>query len=349
MKKYILPAVILLISILFINQVTEPPKKETPAASATKPDNLPSIMSNSGSEEVFLLEKEGADLRSISKEKLASAMEQAETISVMPWERLAITYPIYPSKVTFTEYAPEEGMMIDYEQEDDLYIIPAAPGIRGLIITAEWAQGGKATYFAKIDVQSIYSYQEMISPNPEIFSVIAFSETENHPEIPPSIDGIYSVQMVTGSQEELQRDFPDLGLAALPAFFVFQTSDMIFETHKYDQLISFLTKKEVLVYEGESENWKITLTVEQKLGNGSFETQLSYKGKSGDKFGQFETTVNGQSWSAGEGGHQLDENNHVTSINTINWAISKTEKVNYIVKWDGKEETIPLSLKEDHK
>jgi hypothetical protein len=346
MKKYILPAIILIISIIYINQVTEPSKEEKPAASVTKPDILPSIMTNSGAKKVLLLEKKGADPQSISKKKLSGAMEQAETISVMPWERLSITYPIYPSKLTFTEYDPGEGVLINYEQEDDWYMIPSTPGIRGLIITAEWAQGGKATYFAKIDVQSVYSYQEMVSLDPEIFTVIAFSETESYPEIPPSVDGTYTIQTVTGSQEELKRDFPDLGIADLPAFFVFQTSDMIFETHEYDQLISFLTKKEVLLYEGESENWKVTLTVEQKIGNGTFETQLTYKGKNGNELGQFESTFNGQSWSIGEG-HQLDENNQSNSIDMVTWPIAKTEKVNYKVRWDGKEETIPLSLNED--
>ncbi|WP_043932071.1 hypothetical protein [Bacillus sp. EB01] len=347
MKKYLLPAVILIISILLLNNLTEPPEKEKEVISETKLDLLPSITTSRGSKEVLLVEKEGVAPHSISKQKLTKIMEKAEAITVSPWERLSITYPIYPSKVTFTEFDPELGI-IDYDQEGDLYMVPGDPGIRGLIITAEWAQGGKATYFAKIDVERLYSYQEMISANPESFTVIAFSEEETMLDIPESEDGTYVVHTLQGSQEELERKFPELGLAVLPAFFVFQTSSMILQTVEYDQLISFLTKNELFVYEGETENWKVTLTIEQKIGNGTFKTYLTYKGKKGDEIGQFETTVNGPSWSVGEGGHQLDENNQSTAGNMITWPIEETGNVNYIVKWDGKEETIPLILKEHH-
>ncbi|OCA90550.1 hypothetical protein A8F94_01310 [Bacillus sp. FJAT-27225] len=344
MKKYILPAIILVISILFLNNVTELPEKEEEISSDSVPTISSAFSARYGGKELILLEKTGVDPSHISKQKLAKAMEKAETFPVSPWERLLISHRILPSKVTFTEYDPDEGIF-GTVHEGDLYQAPAAPGVKGLIITVEWEIGGKSTYFAKIDVQKVYSYQEMISPNPETFTVLAFSEKDTVLDIPESKDETYIVQTVHGNRDELKRKFPELRLSELPAFFVFQTNNMIMQTVEVDQLISFVTKNERYVYEGETENWMITLTAEQKIGNGTFKTLLTYKGKNGDQIGQIGTTVNGESWSLEEGGHQLDGNNQSIAGNMITWPITEEEKVTYIVRWDGQEETIPLILK----
>ncbi|WP_043932072.1 hypothetical protein [Bacillus sp. EB01] len=352
MKKYILPAIIMIISIFFLNVVIDQPKeekasskeKETEKKASTEPTIR--LSSSSDSKPMVLLKEGTTDPSGISAKKIKKAIKKAEAVDTNPFDHLLPSFPDAPNSVIFYEWQAQSELISPPIGAESLQS-PRYPGEKVFILSAEWPDGKKGIYLSKVNVLRTSSYQQLLAPEMDRLTVLGFFEPDYDYEIPASPYETYVKREVKGTPGELKTAYPDLPLEMLPAFFVFKNDMIMFLTNDFTELQTFLTKETTSVYEGESENWQVQFTIKDSVGHTMADAMIKHKGKSTPPKGEFEIDVMFKdTWTWGAGGLMLnDQKEALTSIGTSE-QLTELKDFEVIVRWDGKEEKVKVQKSE---
>ncbi|ALC90485.1 hypothetical protein AM500_12330 [Bacillus sp. FJAT-18017] len=345
MKKYIVPAIFMIISIFFLNIVIDEPKEKETVPKETEEEEVSTqphifLSSSSDSRPMVLLGEGQTDPSAISAKKVKKAIKKAEAVETIPFDQLVPTFPVTPSSVIFSEWQVESEVLSTQVGSESIQA-PLSPGEKVFILSAEWDDGTKRVYLSKINVKRTSSYQQLLAPEMEKYTVMGFFEPDYNYVIPSTNAG-YVKREVIGTAEELRSTYPDLPLDVLPVFYVFQRDMIMYQTFEFEELNTFLTKETTSIFEGESENWEVTLTIKDRIGYSTTDVFLKYKGKNERPKGEFEFDVITDTLSMGVAGLTLNEQNEAsTSMGGQLWDLKNIETA---VILDGKEEKVKVQL-----
>lgn len=346
MKKYILPIGIVLISVILLNQFIEPKQEEKNIPTEAKTDPVPEIRSRMGQGKAVLISK-GDSERKLTKSEIAKAGKEAKELEVQPYELMTVSF--FPSEqpdITVTEWNSESGEeKIDDEEN---YFGFVKPGFKTLLIRTKWQDGTSAIYLAKIRVKKTYSYQDVLSPQLDGYTVMGIfdaAEPERQDMPKPNSD-LYSITTLQlfGGAEDLKKTFPELEIKKLPAYLIFQRGAVIFASESYEELHQYLTEDKNLLYKGETENWAATLAVRQKLGSGNLHLTVRYLKNDQKPTESIVLHIEGPLQMRAEGYRELNEKGTAEMDLPMDVQISEKDKITCTITWDGKEETIMLKV-----
>ncbi|WP_059170503.1 hypothetical protein [Bacillus sp. FJAT-27445] len=342
MKKSILPAIIILLSIYFINTFIDKKGEDVEKIVAK---NMPVPVITSGNQTVkpvLLFEGEGK----VTKALVDKAVKKAPAIKVDPYGEAVFNIPDKESRITLSEWDLKNGKEI--KQFDENYISGMANehGTRIILIRSE-TEESSAVYVGKINMLKQYSYQELLNPARNIYTILIFKEGEpGIREVPSDNENKYVTREIRASISELRKRYPDLEFKSLPAIYVFHQGFIIFKSQDMRELQTFITDMETMVFRGESENWQVEFKARQNLTEGDAELTVTYKGigpmpKSVD-FG-----LSGRGWSWGSGGSKLDDSGKIFISNEMRFKLSENDSIPVELTWDGKSEEIILAYRKD--
>ncbi|OCA90551.1 hypothetical protein A8F94_01315 [Bacillus sp. FJAT-27225] len=350
MKKYILPGLIMIISIFFLNTVIDKPEEEekpaekTEAAASTQP--AVRLSSPKDSKPMVLLNDEIADPSGLKAKTIKDAIKKAKAVDANPFDQLMPNFPATPSSVVFYEWQADSELL-SQPVGVEFHLAPREPGEKVIILSAEWPDGKKGIYLSKINVKRLSSYQHLLAPDTDRLTVLGFFEPEYDYTIPSSPYETYIKREVKGTAEELRSNYQDLPLDMLPVFFVFQNDTIMFQTEDFIELTAFLTKETTSVFKGESDNWEVRITTKDTLGQSMMETVIKYKGRNAEPKGEFEMDLNTETSTWGTIGLTLDNQKEASILSTMTGITGKhmeNKEYEVSVRWDGKEEKFKVHL-----
>lgn len=344
MKKYILPIGILLISIFLLNQFIEPKeeKKAIPTEAKTLP--VPEILFRMDRGKTVLVSK-GDSERKLTKREIAKAGKELKEYEIQPYDMMLVSFfPSEEPEFTVTEWDSEKGEVKIQDGQEDFGFVN--PGIKTLIIRAKWQDGTSAIYLAKIRVKKTYSYQDVLSPQLDEYTVMGIfdaAEPEKQ-DMPKPNRGLYSITTLQlfGGSEDLKRTYPELEIKKLPTYLILKHGAVIFATESYEELNQYLTEDKNLLYKGESENWAATLAVRQRLGNGNLRLTARYHKNDQKPTESIVFHIEGPLQMRAEGYPELNGKGIAEMDFPMDVQLSDKDKITCIITWDGKEETITL-------
>lgn len=343
MKKYIFPLLILIVTIFFLNTVIDPEEEKKPKTEA-KTIPIPELRVVQDKAQGALLYKGEKNPKKLSREQVEKAARDLRPVIAMPFEEVIVSFANEPAILSITEWDKGKETKIT-----DANVIPTAghPGVKILIIRGEWLNDGQATYVAKVRVPKIYSYQELLTPRTNTYTVMGFFDEEDSVEQMPERNGkLFDIRIISEQLGHLTFSYPELAFEKLPTYYIFGHGDVPIRFDDYDELAMYLGEGMVYEFIGESENWKIDMKSTQKLGDGKIETAITFIGD-GEKPG-WGSSLGLASGSLNflEPGFPLDQNGRYLSVYNGFHIVLKSDSVLATVNWDGKEELIPLEYKE---
>ncbi|CEG27247.1 hypothetical protein [Bacillus sp. B-jedd] len=346
MKKYILPIGILIISVFFLNQFIEPKEEKKAIPTEAKTFPVPEIISPMERGKAILLSK-GDSERRLTKSEIVKAGKEVKELEVHPYYMMTVSFfAAEKPEMKVTEWDPEKGE--EYAPDSQEFFGFVKPGFKTLIIRAKWQDGTSAIYMAKIRVKKEYSYQDVLSPNLDEYTVMGiFDSSEPGDEaMPESKIGLYRTTSLHlfGGANDLKNTYPELESKKLPTYYIFYQGKVIFAAENYEELNQYLTRDKNLLYKGESENWAATLAVRQKLGNGNLRLTVRYHKNDQKPLEPFTFIIDGPGVRA-EGTLELNESGMGEMDLPMHVQLSEKDKITCTISWEGKEETITLDVK----
>ncbi|WP_059170502.1 hypothetical protein [Bacillus sp. FJAT-27445] len=342
MKKYILPLFILIVTIFFLNNVIDPDEEKKPITEA-KTLPIPEIMTTQGKENVALLYKGNKNPKKLSKEQVEKAAREIQPVIAMPFEEAIVSFSNMPASLSITEWDNGKETKVS---DSNIITTVGAPSYKIFIIRGEWLNDGQATYVAKIRVTKVYSYQELLTPRVNHYTVVGFfDENDQVKKMPAKNGNPLDYREVSSPLGHLTFTFPDLAFEKLPTYYVFGKGSVPIRFDDYEELTAFLGEGLNYVFSGETENWKIEMTSNQKLGEGKIETAITYIGNEEKPGWDVSFRLAGTSLTWGEEGFPLDQNGRYLSVLYGYQTVLKSDSILATVNWNGKEELIPLEFK----
>ncbi|WP_316568922.1 hypothetical protein [Neobacillus sp. YIM B06451] len=340
MKKSVLPIIIILLSIFFINIFIDK-KDGDEEEEKIVAKNMPApviFTENQTVEPVFLFEGEGK----VTKAMVDKVFKNVTAIEVNPYGEAMVNVPDHDAKITLAEWDVKNGK--ELKQFEGNFITAAAnePGTRVILIRAE-TEEGSAVYAGKIDVLNRYSYQQLLHPSRALYTILVFSEGEpGIREVPSSNEDKYIIREVSAPIAELRELYPDLEFKSLPAIYAFHQGAIIFRSNDMTELQSFITDMATTFFRGESENWQVELKAKQTLFEGTGELLITYIGKEA-RPKSVDFRLSGRGWSWGGAENKLDDAGSNLSSIKLRFILSETDSIPIELTWDGKKEEINLA------
>ncbi|RDU35688.1 hypothetical protein DRW41_16210 [Neobacillus piezotolerans] len=342
MKKYFFPLLIMIVTIFFLNTVIDPEEKKPKTEAKTIP--IPELRVAQDKAEAALLYKGKKNPKKLSREQVEKAARDLRPVIAMPYEEVIVSFSKNPSVLSITEWNKGKETNVT-----DTNVIPTVgrPGVKLFIIRGQWLNEGQATYVAKIRIPRIYSYQELLTPRANSYTVIGFfDEKDSVKQMPMRNENLFDIREISMPLGHLIVTFPELAFEQLPTYYVFGGKDVPIRIDEYEELAKFLGEGLAYEFGGESENWKIEMKSRQTLGDGKIETAITFIGD-GEKPGWAASLrLDSASLSFSESGFPLDQNGRYLSVFNGYQTLLKTDSILATVTWDGKEELIPLDFKE---
>ncbi|RHW42010.1 hypothetical protein D1B31_05030 [Neobacillus notoginsengisoli] len=346
MKKYILPLAILMVSVFFLNQAIEPKEKKEPAKEAnTIP--IPDIMSYFSKEKTNLIRKSDSK-RKLTDKEINKAANKVKPLEVNPYE--IITFAFFPDEkpdLSVTEWDAKTGEeRIPVDNGYFGFVYPS--GLKTILVRAKWNDGKAAIYVAKVHVNKMYSYQELLSANLNHFTVMGFFDSQAHKrEMPTKVESLYDISQREGTLESLKVDYPELDIRKLPAYYIFQYGKPFFVTNDSEELKTYLNQEKVLIFEGKSENWEAQLAIYQKLGNGKLHLTIRYIKNEDKPVEPFTFFITGPSSLRVEGTLDVNEREIADMLVPMDVHVSENDSITCKIIFAGKEEEIILKYMND--
>lgn len=349
MKKYILPIGILIISFFFLNFVIEPTGKTKKAdekvskkeEKTEKPPSIPELISEEGQHIKPVQLYQGTNMNTkLSREEIEKAAKNAETLETGPYMQSYFSFETEPNHMIISEW--QNGLESEPEYSN-AFETGGLADVKLMILRTEWANKNAAVYLAKVRVKNVYSFQKLLSPDKNNYTVIGFlPEGDSKIEMPKPVKDFYSVAPLQGKLDSFKEDFPEFNIEILPSYYVLKKGKIKYKTQNYDQLNAFLNQENIYTYEGKSDMWQVRFTVKQNLRVNSQDMSIQYTGKDKKSPSSVSFDVSGPSWVWSGGPFSLDLDGKHQVGNRMEIELSKEEINKFIIKWDGMEEEITL-------
>ncbi|RDU35689.1 hypothetical protein DRW41_16215 [Neobacillus piezotolerans] len=341
MKKTVLPTIIILLSVFLINIfIQKDIDKETIVA---KNMPVPVIQSGNQSVEPVLLFKDNGK---ITKTLVDKAVHKAHAVNVNPYGEVEIKLPDNDAPLKLSEWDPKTGRELQPFEGGYIPVLANEPGTRVIIIRVE-TDAGPAVYLGKINVLKLYSFQELLHPAGNVYTILVFSEGESGiREVPSGDETKYVTREVRGTVAEFKEKYHGLDIKNLPTIYVFHQGAIIFRSEDMKELQSFITDISTTFFLGESENWQVELRARQNLSEGTAELFITYKGQD-EKPKKMDFHLSGRGWSWGSSGKIPDESGKIFSSSDMRYKLSEIDSIPIELTWDGKKEEIILAYRKN--
>ncbi|WP_409270039.1 hypothetical protein V1499_11505 [Neobacillus sp. SCS-31] len=340
MKKSLLPIIIILLSIFFINTfINEKDEDEEKIVGKSFP--VPVMISgNQTVEPEFLFGGEGK----ITKAMVDKAVQKAPTLKVNPYGEVVVNVPDHYALIKLSEWDLKSGKEIQQFERNFISGEANEPGTRVILIRAE-TEEASAVYVGKINVLKLYSYQQLLHPSRALYTILVFSEGEpGIREVPSSNEDKYVMREISAPIAEFRERYPDLEFKRLPAIYVFHQGAIIFRSNEMTELQSFITDLATIFFRGESENWQVELRAKQNMSEGTGELFITYIGKE-SKPESVDFRLSSRGWSWGSGANKLDDTGKIFSSIDLRFILSESDSIPMELTWDGKKEEIILAYR----
>ncbi|WP_053366568.1 hypothetical protein [Bacillus sp. FJAT-27245] len=342
MKKSVLPVIIILLSIVFINTVIDK-KDEDEEKIIAKSMPVPVMNFRDRTVEPVLLFKGQGP---ITKTMVDKAVKIAPTLNVNPYGEVVVHLPEHESVIALSEWDSKTSKESQQFDGNFIPVMANEPGTRIILIRAE-TEEGSAVYLGKINTRKLYSYQELLDPSRAIYTILVFSEGEpGIREVPSGNEEKYVTREVRGSISEFRELYPDLVFKSLPAIHVFHQGSILFSSNDMKELQSFITDMATTFFRGESENWQVEFRARQNLSEGVGELFIMYIGKEA-KPKSVDFRLSGRGWGWGSGESKLDDAGTIFSSIDLSFKLSESDSIPIELTWDGKKEEFILAYRKN--
>ncbi|WP_316568923.1 hypothetical protein [Neobacillus sp. YIM B06451] len=272
---------------------------------------------------------------------VAKAAKKAKILHLSPYENAAVDLAENQTRLVLGEWDSKAGKEI---QEPDWYQIEGTVNrldTRIFLIHVE-TDGGKATYLTKVKVKKWHSYQELLNPDFDGYTLIVFSsEATGIGDLALNLQK-YTSHEVKGTLPEIQEKYPELEIRNLPTAFIINGMTVIFKSEDISELRTLITDVKTFEFVGENENWHVELEGKQTLSRRDAEFFITYRGNE-EITGDIDVTLNGDNWGWGAGAVMpLSDTLSISGKTPV--FLSKSDKLSVVLRWDGKEERITLEF-----
>ncbi|WP_059170505.1 hypothetical protein [Bacillus sp. FJAT-27445] len=344
-KKYIIPAAIVLLSIFFLNNEIES-KKEDKLTRNEKTLPVLELINPSGDKtEPVLLARELVAPGELSSEAVAEAARNADALVIEPYSEAGLIFSKKEKSLSVTEWDRETGEESE-KLPNNILLAGGTSGVKILIIRIEWPESGPATYVARVKIKKIYSYQDLLSRDREKYTVFKLLPPEDEElDLPPVNKPLYEERRIGWTLEQLQLSFPELEITILPSYFVFHKGIKVAATEDESELHRFLNETITITHAGQGENWEAELIAKHKLGEGVVLLAMQYIGTEKPIPSEISFNVQGTEWNMDQYIEELDAAGQALLSFDFKKIIRKEDKISLTMKWSGKEEMIYLTHK----
>ncbi|WP_409270044.1 hypothetical protein V1499_11520 [Neobacillus sp. SCS-31] len=344
-KKYILPAAIVLLSIFFLNNEINPKKEDKPTINERMLPDLKLATPSGGKAEPVLLAREIIEPSKLSRESVAEAARNADALLIEPYSEVGLIFPKGEKSLSVTEWDRKTGKESE-KLPNNSFQAGGQSAVKIFIIRVDWPESGPATYVARVRIKKMYSYQDLFSRDREKYTVLKLlPEDDKEMGLPPLSTPLYDERRIGGTLELLQRTFPELGISKLPTYFVFHKGIKIAATEDESELQRFLTESTTITHAGQGENWEAEFISKQELGKGLAILSVKYIGNEEVPPSNIPLTIQGTEWNLNRYIENLDENLQGIFSIEFEQLVRKEDNLGLAIKWTGKEETVYLSGK----
>ncbi|WP_053366573.1 hypothetical protein [Bacillus sp. FJAT-27245] len=328
-----LPAAIIILSIFFLNTLIDSDKEELIEA---KDGAAPEITTWENKVNAVFVSKGN---RKITNKMVANAAKKAAILEIDPAYEASVKLADNQSRMELSEWDLKAGKEIGKLEPYFIHGTPNRLDTRIILIRANTDEG-PVTYLTKIKVKKFYSYQELLHPDLDGYTLIVFSNTDEGIGDLALNSKKYITREVKGNLLELQNKYPDLKIKNLPSIYIFEGMMRVFKSEDMSELRSLITKIKTYVYEGANENWLVQVHAKQNISVRDYELIIRYRGKEAIT-GQITIMLNNEQWGWGLPKDELQSGTLTVSGHTP-FFLSKTEQLSVDLSWNDKEERIGL-------
>lgn len=343
MKKYIFLLLIMILTIFVLNTVIDPGEEKKPKTEA-KTHLVAEIYTSQDKEKPALLYTGKKNPKKLSKEQVEKAAREIRPALAKPFEDVFVSFSKTPGSLSISEWNNGKETKVS---KSNIIRTVGAQSVKLFIIRGEWPNEGQATYVAKIRVTKTYSYQDLLTPRTGYYTVVGFFEEEDQVKQMPAKNGKpIDLREVSEPLGHSVFTYPDLAIEKLPTYYVFGDGNAPIRFDDHEELERYLGDGTAYEFGGQTENWKIEMKSQQKLGEGKVETYITYVGNEDPAGWTISFYIEGPNIPIGESNFALDHDGKFLSVLNDYRKIVKKDSFKAIVYFNGNVEEIPLEFNE---